>query len=74
MKKAFLNLFTAEGRRHEVPTSKGTWSSKPSYGYAIGADPQVSFCNRLHSKKQIPIFLESYQCVVDPIRHEGLCP
>ena len=21
MKKAFLNLFTAEGRRHEVPTS-----------------------------------------------------
>jgi hypothetical protein len=22
MKKAFLNLFTAEGRRHEVPTSK----------------------------------------------------
>ena len=24
MKKAFLNLFTAEGRRHEVPTSKNT--------------------------------------------------
>jgi len=23
MKKAFLNLFTAEGRRHEVPTSNG---------------------------------------------------
>ena len=24
MKKAFLNLFTAEGRRHEVPTIKNT--------------------------------------------------
>jgi len=29
MKKAFLNLFTAEGRRHEVPTS--IYASKAVY-------------------------------------------
>ena len=27
MKKAFLNLFTAEGRRHEVPTSNAVFTS-----------------------------------------------
>ena len=38
MKKAFLNLFTAEGRRHEVPTSKSKsyLTNRDSYAkYAV---------------------------------------
>ena len=56
---------------------KGTWSSKPTYSYAIGAEPQLSFCYKRHLKKRIPIFYLFYSnlwrspYVCDFIRHEN---
>ena len=42
-----------------VATIQGAWASRPTCCYAIGAEPQVSFCNRLHSKKRCPAFKRS---------------